>query len=225
MASELFNLVDEKVAYKTKIALQQITLKIERGEKIALIGPSGSGKTTLLYCLHEKNQSQNPNDESVFVHQDYALVPQLSVFHNVYIGRLDRNSVGTNLKNLIWPQSKVRAEIESVLKDLDLVEQINQRVGTLSGGQQQRTAIARAVYRGGRLFLADEPVASIDIQQAKTVLDLIFGRTETVIASLHAVNFARQYAHRIIGLRQGRFFFDSPSEEVTDDMLNKLYHR
>ena len=132
MASELFNLVDEKVAYKTKIALQQITLKIERGEKIALIGPSGSGKTTLLYCLHEKNQSQNPNDESVFVHQDYALVPQLSVFHNVYIGRLDRNSVGTNLKNLVWPQSKVRAEIESVLKDLDLVEQINQRVGTLS---------------------------------------------------------------------------------------------
>ena len=225
MASELFNLVDEKVAYKTKIALQQITLKIERGEKIALIGPSGSGKTTLLYCLHEKNQSRNPNDESVFVHQDYALVPQLSVFHNVYIGRLDRNSVGTNLKNLVWPQSKVRAEIESVLKDLDLVEQINQRVGTLSGGQQQRTAIARAVYRGGRLFLADEPVASIDIQQAETVLDLIFGRTETVIASLHAVNFARQYAHRIIGLRQGRVFFDSPSKEVTDDMLNKLYHR
>ena len=225
MASELFNLVDEKVAYKTKIALQQITLKIERGEKIALIGPSGSGKTTLLYCLHEKNRSQNPNDESVFVHQDYALVPQLSVFHNVYIGRLDRNSVGTNLKNLVWPQSKVRAEIESVLKDLDLVEQINQRVGTLSGGQQQRTAIARAVYRGGSLFLADEPVASIDIQQAETVLDLIFGRTETVIASLHAVNFARQYAHRIIGLRQGRVFFDSPSKEVTDDMLNKLYHR
>ena len=119
----------------------------------------------------------------------------------------------------------MRAEIESVLKDLDLVEQINQRVGTLSGGQQQRTAIARAVYRGGRLFLADEPVASIDIQQAETVLDLIFGRTETVIASLHAVNFARQYAHRIIGLRQGRVFFDSPSKEVTDDMLNKLYHR
>ena len=225
MASELFNLVDEKVAYKAKIALQQITLKIERGEKIALIGPSGSGKTTLLYRLHEKNQIQNPNDESAFVHQDYALVPQLSVFHNVYIGRLDRNSVGANLRNLIRPQSNVRAEIESVLKALDLVEQINQRVGTLSGGQQQRTAIARAVYRGGHLFLADEPVASIDIQQAETVLNLIFGGTKTVIASLHAVNFARQYAQRIIGLRQGRVLFDSPSEEVTNDMLNKLYHR
>ena len=225
MASELFNLVDEKVAYKAKIALQQITLKIERGEKIALIGPSGSGKTTLLYYLHEKNQIQNPNDESAFVHQDYALVPQLSVFHNVYIGRLDRNSVGANLRNLIRPQSNVRAEIESVLKDLDLVEQINQRVGTLSGGQQQRTAIARAVYRGGHLFLADEPVASIDIQQAETVLNLIFGGAKTVIASLHAVNFARQYAQRIIGLRQGRVLFDSPSEEVTNDMLNKLYHR
>ena len=165
--------VDEKVAYKTKIALQQITLKIERGEKIALVGPSGQGNDLL--WPSRKNQSQNPNDESVFVHQDYALVPQLSVFHNVYIGRLDRNSVGTNLKTFNWPQSKVWAEIESVLKDLDLVEQPI-KDGTLSGGQQQRTAIARAVYRGA---LADEPVASIDIQQAETVLDLIFeGRND-----------------------------------------------
>ena len=225
MASLLFDLVDEKVTYQTKVALQHVTFQIEQGEKIALIGPSGAGKTTLLRRLYEKSQNRNQKKESAFVHQDYSLVPQLSVFHNVYMGRLDQNSAITNLKNLIRPQRNILAEIELVLADLDLSEQINQKAGTLSGGQKQRTAIARALYRNSRILLADEPVASIDIQQAVAVLDLIFERTETVIASLHAVNFARQYAQRIIGLRQGRILFDLPSQKVTDEMLNKLYCR
>lgn len=80
----LFRLYRESVAYQDNVALKNISLQIDWGEKVAFIGPSGAGKTTLLRTLYERAAN-----DAAFVHQHYALVPQLSVFHNVYIGRLD----------------------------------------------------------------------------------------------------------------------------------------
>ncbi|MCZ6680921.1 MAG: ATP-binding cassette domain-containing protein [Candidatus Poribacteria bacterium] len=214
----LFRLEGESVAYQKTVALKNITLQIGRGEKVALIGPSGAGKTTLLRALYERVA-----DRAAFVHQHYALVPQLSAFHNVYIGRLDRHSTAHNLLNLIKPQKRIVEEILPILQALRMEEKIFEKVGALSGGQQQRVAVARAMYRGEGILLADEPISSVDPHQAGTVMELIMQNAETVIVSLHAVEFALKFAKRIIGLSNGEVQFDLPAEKVTLTMLKELY--
>jgi phosphonate transport system ATP-binding protein len=213
----MFHLSGESVAYENNIALKNITLDIERGEKVALIGPSGAGKTTLLRTLYERAANQ-----SAFVHQHYALVPQLSVFHNTYIGRLDRHSTWYNVLNLLKPRTRILKDVLPVLQALGLGDKAFEKVGTLSGGQQQRVAVARAMYRGESILLADEPVSSVDPHQADAVMELII-QTETVIMSLHAVDVALKFAERIIGLREGQLHFDLPAAHVTQTMLRELY--
>ncbi len=214
----LFDLHGECVAYENTMALVDISLQIGQGEKIALVGPSGAGKTTLLRALHE-----HVAEQSAFVHQYYALVQQLSAFHNVYIGRLDRFSTFENLLNLIKPQQQRLRDIAPILEALGLEDKIFEKTGTLSGGQQQRVAVARAIYRGERILLADEPISSVDPHQADAVMTLMLQSAETVIMSLHAVEVALKFAERIIGLREGRLQFDLPVENVTQPMLEKLY--
>jgi phosphonate transport system ATP-binding protein len=213
----MLHLSGESVAYENQIALKNITLDIERGEKVALIGPSGAGKTTLLRTLYARVANQ-----SAFVHQHYALVPQLSVFHNAYIGRLDRHSIWYNVLNLLKPQRYILKEVLPVLQALGLEDKTFEKAGALSGGQQQRVAVARAMYRGESILLADEPVSSIDPHQADAVMELIM-QTETVIMSLHAVDVALKFAERIIGLREGQLRFDLPAAQVTPTLLRDLY--
>ncbi len=214
----MFRLQDVSVSYKDTLALKNITVHIQEGEKVALIGPSGAGKTTLLYTLYELEKQS-----SAFVHQHYALVPQLSVFHNVYMGRLDHHRTTYNLLNLLKPQKKEIEKIYPILDSLGMAENMFKRVGALSGGQQQRTAIARAMFRQVDTLFADEPVSSIDPHQAGTVLQLITRTTKTVILSLHSVDLALQFAERIIGMRLGQVIFDMPPEKVDDRLLSQLY--
>ena len=217
-STELFNLAAESVAYENTVVLKNITLQIDRGEKVALVGPSGAGKTTLLRRLYN-----SVADQSAFVDQHYALVPQLSAFHNIYTGRLDRYSTFHNLLNLIKPQKKVLQEITPILYTLGMEEKIFDKVAAMSGGQQQRVAVARAIYRGEDILLADEPISSVDPLQADTVMEIIVQNTETVVLSLHAVEFALKFAKRIVGLSDGEIQFDLPTEEVTQTMLTELY--
>ncbi len=214
----MFELHQTDIAYGNQVALSNISLRIEAGEQVALIGPSGAGKTTLLNTLYQ----QRPQEAS-FVHQHYALVPQLSAFHNVYMGRLDRYPAWKNLHNLIWPRPDTKAEIVPLLGDLGLAPFAFKRVGALSGGQQQRTAIARAMYRASHVMFADEPVSSVDPHQAGTVLELIMKSQPTVILSLHAVELALEFAQRIIGLRHGSIVFDLPARQVSATRLTELY--
>ena len=214
----MFNLKNISVSYKDTPALRNITLIIEEGEKVALIGPSGSGKTTLLRKLYELEQ-----ERTAFIHQDYALVPQLTVFHNVYAGRLDRHSTAYNLLNLIKPQKRELEGIRAVLQSLGLEEKKFQRVGALSGGQQQRVAVARAIFRGSDILLGDEPVSSIDPHQADNVINILLKATRTVILALHSVDLALQNFDRIIGIRLGKVDFDLPGSEVNDSILAELF--
>lgn len=217
-STELFNLVAESVAYENNVVLKNITLQIDRGEKVALVGPSGAGKTTLLRRLYN-----SVADQSAFVDQHYALIQQLSAFHNIYTGRLDQYSTFHNLLNLLKPQKKELQEITPILGELRMEEKIFEKVGAMSGGQQQRVAVARAIYRGEDILLADEPISSVDPLQADTVMDIIIQNTETVVVSLHAVEFALKFAQRIVGLSDGEIEFDLPTEEVTQTMLTELY--
>lgn len=214
----LFELEHVNVSYEKNPALQDITIRITEGETVALVGPSGAGKSTLLNQFYQMRP-----DDCAFVHQQYALVPRLSVFHNIYIGRLDRRSTWYNLLNLIKPHKRMIDEVLPILDTLGMMDKIFVKVGSLSGGQQQRVAVGRAMYRGGQVLLADEPVSSIDPLQGEAILNLIVNTGKTVIMALHSVTFARRFGKRIIGLCGGRIKFDLPADQVTQDDINELY--
>lgn len=214
----MFTFKNLNLSYKRTQALKKISLHISQGEKVALIGPSGAGKTTLLQQMYRSKKR-----ESAFIHQDYALVPQLSAFHNVYMGRLDKHGTLYNLLNLIKPQANEIQKIRDILDSLGMEEKIFHLTGELSGGQQQRTAIGRALFRKSPILLGDEPVASIDPHQAGKILSLLLESAETVVLSLHSVQLALEFAQRMIGLRAGELIFDLPAKKVTDSLLAELY--
>lgn len=214
----MFDLSNLSVAYDDTPVLRDISLRIQAGEKVVVIGPSGAGKSTLLKKLYELQQRH-----SAFIHQDFALVPQLSTFHNVCISRLDLNSTLHNLLNLIRPRKEQKQRVLPILDALNLGDKIFAPVHALSGGQQQRVSVARAIYRHSEILLGDEPVSSIDPHQANAVLNIIKASAPTVVLSLHDVDLALEIFDRIIGLRSGRIVFDLPSAEVEQDMLADLY--
>ncbi len=214
----MFNLEGISAAYDGAPVLHDIHLHIKAGEKVVIIGPSGAGKSTLLRKLYELQEQR-----SAFIHQDYALVPQLSAFHNVCIGRLDFNGTWHNLLNLIRPLKEEHQQVQPILDSLGMGDKTFASVHTLSGGQQQRIAVARAMYRSSDIVLGDEPVASIDPHQANSVLQIIKQSAATVVLSLHDVQLAIELFHRIVGLREGRVIFDLSSEEVEREMLADLY--
>lgn len=214
----LIELSQEKISYGDFVALQNISVSIRAGEKVALIGRSGAGKTTLLKRLYQSNPQQ-----CAFIHQHKALVPQLSVFHNIYMGRLDQHSVVDNIRNLISPLKKYRAAILPIAAKLGLEEKLFSKVGELSGGQQQRVGIGRALYRNGAILMADEPVSSLDEHQREEIMAAIAGSGKTVISTLHSVDLAKRYFQRVVGLKDSTILFDIPVRQLTDGQLVELY--
>jgi phosphonate transport system ATP-binding protein len=224
-------------------ALAPLSITISHGERVALAGPSGSGKTTLLYLLAGVIQpdsgdlllagqdltGQKPGKEKAglvgLIHQQYDLVPHLSVLHNVLAGRLGQWSLFRSLISLVWPQDRQVAE--AALAQMGIADKIHERTSHLSGGEQQRVAMARLMLQGSRVILADEPVSSLDPARAEDLLEnltaLAGGSGKTLVASIHSPQLMRKHFSRVIGLREGRIEFDIPSEEVTDQVLEKLY--
>ncbi len=212
------NLQNVTIAYNGTVAIANVNLHIGKGERVAFIGPSGAGKTTLLQKIYELVA-----DHASFVHQQFGLVPQLTVFHNIYMGKLDQNSLWKNVLNLACPTYEEKQKVEPILENLGLSGKMSTRVSDLSGGQQQRVAVGRAMYRNSPIVLADEPVASIDPHQGEKVVRALFAAGTTTIASLHSVDFARAFAQRIVGIQRGRILFDLSAESVTGEHIKRLY--
>ncbi len=218
----MIQLQSVNVTYENKLALSNINLHLQAGQKLALIGHSGSGKSTLLKTLYE-NQHKKHLSQTALIPQDYGLVQNLSVFHNVFMGQLDRQSTWYNLVNLIRPFAKPVAEISSILKLLQLEDKLFEPIAKLSGGQQQRTAIARAINQTNHILLADEPISSLDEKQSHRVMALLCQHFDTLVFSLHDVDVALKYCDRIIGLAQGKIMIDADIKDVTRADLLKLY--
>jgi phosphonate transport system ATP-binding protein len=227
------------------IAVDEVTLDVEAGERVAVIGPSGAGKTTLFRML---NATLRPTSGSLWfdtanlerlsgrrlrqlrrrigtVYQQHNLVPQLRVVHNVLAGRLGHWSLPKALWSLIAPQE--RAVALAALEQVGIPEKLYTRTAYLSGGQQQRVAIARVLVQNPDVILADEPVSSVDPTLGRTIIELLVQLAEshrkTLVANLHAVSFALEFFPRVIGVRHGRIVFDLPSTAVTEQVLADLY--
>lgn len=233
------------VEYGNFRAIDNVSFTIKNGEFVAVIGSSGGGKSSLMKTINllvkPKSGSIKIDDEEMtalssrklrmkrrkigFVFQDYNLIARLSVIENVLTGRLGYKS---SLKSLLGIFSKEEYEnAEKALEKVGLSEKLFVRGDELSGGQKQRVAIAKALVQEPKIILADEPVASLDVNSSKIIIEYFkeINRVQgiTVIINIHDVNIALKYADRVIALKKGKIVFDGKGSEITDDVLKRVY--
>lgn len=218
MSELLIALKGARAAYGGREVLSGIDLTIRAGERVALMGRSGAGKSTLLGLIRERIP-----DRVALVPQAAALVRTLSVFHNVYMGRLDRRSTLHNLRTLVSPARADVAEVEAVLARVGMADTLWAKAGELSGGQQQRVSVARALYNGRPVLVGDEPVSALDPRQGAAVLETLAGTHETLILALHDIALALGQTDRIVVLESGRIVLDAPAREVDPARLRPFY--
>ncbi len=233
-----------------KHALRDINLHIGDREMVALIGASGSGKSTLLrmvaglleadaapgslievngQCVQRNGRITQDvrtiRSQVGFVFQQFNLVDRLSVLVNVLVGRLHGMPWWRGVLGLF--NAHDRSSALEALERVGILDCHAQRASTLSGGQQQRAAIARTLVQGAKLVLADEPIASLDPESSRKVMEILStiqredGRT--VVVSLHQVDMAIRYCPRVIALNQGQVVYDGPSAKLTPELLRQLY--
>jgi phosphonate transport system ATP-binding protein len=233
-----------------KHALRDIDLTVQAGEMVALIGASGSGKSTLLrhvaglvvadgdsqslievegQCVQQGGRIHRDirkvRAQVGFVFQQFNLVDRLPVMMNVLVGMLHRMPKWRGWLRVFRPHERALA-LEALAR-VGIADCHAQRASTLSGGQQQRAAIARTLVQGAKVVLADEPIASLDPESSRKVMDILarINREDgsTVIVSLHQVDVAIKYCPRVIALHQGRVVYDGPSAALTPALLRELY--
>jgi phosphonate transport system ATP-binding protein len=217
----LLSLSAETIGWSERAVLVDVDMAVETGESVAILGRSGTGKSTLVTFLYRHLIAAG--HRVALIPQDHALVPPLSVFNNVYMGRLDQRSAVYNLVNLVYPLKREVGAIRPLLAEVGMADEMFRPVEKLSGGQKQRAAIARALFRGGEIILGDEPVSAIDEQQSRSVLETIRRRFPTMILALHDIELARAYCERIIGLRDGRVVLDVDARSVSRPAIEALY--
>ncbi|MCR6476816.1 phosphonate ABC transporter ATP-binding protein [Variovorax sp. ZS18.2.2] len=233
-----------------KHALRDINLDVARGDMVALIGASGSGKSTLLRhiaglvaadgatqslveidgcCVQQAGRIHRDirkvRSQVGFVFQQFNLVARLPVLVNVLVGSLHRMPWWRSWMRLFTAQERALA-LEALAR-VGIADCHAQRASTLSGGQQQRAAIARTLVQGAKVVLADEPIASLDPESSRKVMEILarINREDgcTVVVSLHQVEIAMKYCPRVVALNQGQVVFDGPSSALTPELLRELY--
>lgn len=226
-------------------ALQRISLRAVRGERVAVIGPSGAGKTSLIRLLGTALRPSEGRLEVLganpwrlsagalrrlrarigTIHQSPPIPPRLRVVTAIHAGRLGRWPAWKGLLSLLYPVDIGGAQ--AALARVDLADRLFERCDRLSGGQLQRVGIARVLYQQPDLILADEPVSALDPALADAALGELVAASghsgASLFASLHAVDLALKWFPRIVGLRGGEVVFDLPTARITDSMLHELY--
>lgn len=205
-------------------AIDDVNLKIEKGEFIAIVGPSGSGKSTLLHLL---GGVDNPSSGKIFIdgndiskysskelalfrrrkvgliYQFYNLIPNLTVRHNIELPiKLDKRKINEE------------ALLDTVRK-LGIENKLDSFPSELSGGQQQRVAIARSLIYSPSLVLADEPTGNLDRENSREIIEILkyFNRTlkQTIIVITHDESIALE-AERVITIVDGKVVGDDKNE-------------
>lgn len=226
-------------------ALKEVDLSVPKGQVLALIGPSGAGKSTLIRCI---NRLVEPTSGSVhldgeeisalganalrrarrrmgMIFQEYALVERLTVMENVLSGRLGYVGFWRSFLRK-YPQKDID-EAFRLLDRVGLLTMADKRADALSGGQRQRVGIARALIQDPALLLVDEPTASLDPKTSRQIMRLICElcaeRDLAAIINIHDVGLAQMFVQRVVGLKLGAMEFDGAPDELTPEVLTRIY--
>lgn len=226
-------------------ALKSVSFRAGAGEIVALIGRSGAGKSTILRCVNGLQPvtagrillrgvdvgGLSPAELRLlrrkigFIWQEYNLVDHLTVIKNVLSGRLGYTAPVPSFFH--WFDRGHREIAVTSLERVNMLHRATQRADRLSGGEKQRVAIARALAQEPELIIADEPVASLDIELSRQVMgDLVrVSRQQRVptLISIHDVELARTFCDRVIGLAQGNVVFNGSPSELTETALARIY--
>ena len=237
-AYSLLEITGLRKSYGGTTALDGLSVSFAAGQMVGIVGRSGAGKSTLLCCVNRLIEPDSGGivyggrdilalrgsalhdwrAECGMIFQQFHLVDRLDAVTNVMLGAVRRRRT-LPLLFKIFPEADRRRAME-LLERLDLAAQSGQMVRTLSGGQQQRVAIARALMQGVKILLADEPVASLDPENARVVMEALRGLQRedgvTVLCNLHQLELARTYCDRVIGLAKGKVIFDGRPAEMTE---------
>ena len=221
-----------------KPVVQEVDATVADGEWLALIGPNGAGKTTLLRAIArlvpfrgEIELAGRPVTELsrgelarlvAVVPQDPSTPPWMTVAEYVLLGRTP------HLGPLAKEGARDRDAASRALGRLDLLDFASRRLGTLSGGERQRAVVARALAQEAPIVLLDEPTAALDIGHQQQALELLDGlRAEsglTLLAAMHDLTLAAQYADRMLLLDAGRVAADgAPLDVLTEAVIAEHY--
>ena len=225
--------------------LQDVDLRVEKGEIIAIIGRSGSGKSTLLRCINglEPVQGGEVWVDGVAVHdpssnlrelrarvgivfQSFNLFPHLTVERNITLGPTIVKGIGA---------AEAAKLAREALRKVGLEEKLKAYADELSGGQQQRVAIARSLAMSPSIMLFDEITSALDpelVGEVLLVLEAMARDGMTMLLVTHEMNFARRVAHRVVFMNQGKVweqgpakeFFAAPKTEELKAFLSSVLH-
>ncbi len=235
--------------FKGDTVLDNICLKIQQGESIAIIGPSGSGKTTLIRTINgfvipdngsisidgkeikysDKKNLRQMRKRIGMIYQLFNLVERTSVLENVLAGSLGRydNGVGLVLSTIGLFSKEEKEKAMELLRFVDIEHKASERVDRLSGGEKQRVAIARALMQNPDILLADEPIANLDPKTSQKIIDLLLKINEekgiTLLCVLHHIDTVKDNFNRVIALKKGKIIFDGKISLLNKTELLSLY--
>lgn len=224
---------DLSVVFNGTKALEDLTFRVESGQRVAVVGPNGAGKTTLLQVIAGVLE---PSSGSVRIHGHapghhicVAYVPQRSrvdwdfpvtVSDVVMMGRV--REIGL----FRWPQRKDRVIVERALDQVGMGDLASRQIGELSGGQQQRVFLAQAVAQEADVFLLDEPLSGLDVPSQEAILDLLDelpSRGATVLFATHDLNLAATRFDEVMLLNRRLVALGPPSRTFTRETLQQAY--
>jgi simple sugar transport system ATP-binding protein len=223
-------------------ALVDVSMHLRRGEVLGLIGDNGAGKSTLIKILtgfiKPDGGRISVNGEEVSlrsvdharsfgidtVYQDLALVPTLSVAHNMFLKRELVSGWGPlSVLNNRLMRRRARESIQSI--GIGTLRSVSSEVAMLSGGQRQAIAIARSVHSGAKTLLLDEPLAAMGAREGEIILDLIHDlktQGHSMIVVAHNFIHIVEICDRVNFLQHGRITFDKPTAETSPEELTDL---
>ena len=235
----MLKLKNIKKDYKTgdfiQHALKNISVSFRKNEFVAILGPSGSGKTTLLNIIggldrydsgdliidgkstksfKDKDWDAYRNHAVGFIFQSYNLISHISVLENVEMG-MTLSGVSS---------AERRRKALELLEKVGLKDHAHKRPNQLSGGQMQRVAIARALANDPKIILADEPTGALDSKTSTQIMELIkeIAKDKLVIMVTHNAELAKDYASRIVSMKDGVILDDTDSYDDENKRSGEL---
>jgi general L-amino acid transport system ATP-binding protein len=239
----IISLTDVNKWYGDFQALKDVSLEVQKGEKVVVAGPSGSGKSTMIRCINrlEEHQSGKIIVDGVELNDSTAAIETVRRDVGMVFQQFNLFPHLTALENLTLAPVTVRkmakAEAEELamhyLERVRIPHQAAKFPGQLSGGQQQRVAIARALCMKPNVMLFDEPTSALDPEMIKEVLDVMIelaGTGMTMVCVTHEMGFAQKVADRVVFMADGRIveqnspheLFTNPKEERTRQFLDQI---